>query len=117
MPQLMPVVPLSRPVLFPGMIAHVHFTLNSEVAAIDTHIESQRPLVVVPASDPLRVNPGPADLHTVGCLAQATRVVRLGDGSVRVLLEGIERVGIKEPRPDPHWDLGFESGPFQRPET
>lgn len=112
MPQLMPVVPLSRPVLFPGMIAHVHFTLNSEVAAIDTHIESQRPLVVVPSSDPLRVNPGPNDLHTVGCLAQATRVVRLGDGSVRVLLEGIERVGVKEPRPDPQAGLAAIAFPL-----
>ena len=91
MSQLMPVISLARPVLFPGMIAHVHLTLNSEVAALDTHIESQRPLVVVPPKDALRINPGPMDLHTVGCAAQATRVVRLGDGSVRVLLEGVER--------------------------
>ncbi len=101
MPTLMPVIPLSRPVLFPGMIARVHLTLNSEVAAIDSHIESQRPLFVIPPRDALRVNPGPMDLHTVGCLAQATRVVRLGDGSIRVLLEGIERAAVKEPRPDP----------------
>jgi ATP-dependent Lon protease len=83
------------------MIARVHLTLNSEVAALDTHVESQRPLVVVPPKDALRVNPGPMDLHTAGCAAQATRIVRLGDGSVRVLLEGVERVGIKDPRPDP----------------
>jgi ATP-dependent Lon protease len=101
MPTLMPVIPLSRPVLFPGMIARVHLTLNSEVAAIDSHIESQRPLFVVPPRDALRVNPGPMDLHNVGCLAQATRVVRLGDGSIRVLLEGIERAAVREPRPDP----------------
>ena len=58
MSNLLPVVPLSRPVLFPGMIAKVHFTLHTEVAAVDTHIETNRPLVVMPPRDPERSNPG-----------------------------------------------------------
>ena len=101
MSQPLPVVPLSKPVLFPGMIARVHFTLHTEVAAVDTHIDTNSPLVVMPPVDPVRVNPGPDDLAKVGCLAQVTRVVRLGDGSVRVLLEGLERVVLKEVQPDP----------------
>ena len=87
MSQLLPVIPLSRPVLFPGMIVRAHLSLETEVAAVDVHLETHKPLVVVPPLDPLRVNPGPADLHNVGCLAHVTRMVRLGDGSVRVLLE------------------------------
>ena len=100
MSQLLPVVPLSKPVLFPGMIARVHFTLHTEVAAVDTHMETNRPLVVVPPLDPLRTNPGPLDVYKVGCLAQVTRCVRLGDGSVRVLLEGMERVVLRDVQPD-----------------
>jgi len=100
MSQLLPIVPLAQPVLFPGMIARVHFTLHTEVAAIDTHIETQRPLVVAAPIDSLRPNPGPTDLSKVGCLAQVSRCVRLGDGSVRVLLEGMERVVIRDIQPD-----------------
>jgi ATP-dependent Lon protease len=100
MSQLLPVIPLSRPMLFPGMIVRAHLSLATEVAAVDVHIETHKPLLVVPPLDPLRVNPGPTDLYNVGCLAQVTRVVRLGDGSVRVLLEGIERVGVKDIQPD-----------------
>lgn len=100
MSQLLPIVPLSKPVLFPGMIARVHFTLNTEVAAVDTHIETHRPLVVVPPKDPLKPNPGPLDLSSTGCLAQVTRVVRLGDGSIRVLIEGVERVVVRDVQPD-----------------
>lgn len=109
---MLPVISLSKPVLFPGMIARVHLTLASEVAAIDTHIESQHPLLVVPPIDPLRINPGPLDLHAVGCVAQATRVVRLGDGSVRVLLEGIDRVSVKQIRPDPQSGMAAEATPI-----
>ncbi len=97
----LPVVPLAKPILFPGMIARVHFGLATEVAAVDTHIETQRPLVVVPPTDPHKQNPGPLDLSKIGCLAQVNRVVRLGDGSIRVLLEGIERVVLREVQPDP----------------
>ena len=117
MTSLMPLVSLAKPVLFPGMIARVHFTLASEVAAVDTHIESQRPLLVVPPIDPLRINPGPMDLHSVGCVAQVTRVVRLGDGSVRVLLEGIDRVAIRDPRADPHAGLAATATPLNTTTT
>ena len=59
MSQLLPVIPLSRPMLFPGMIARAHLALVTEVAAVDVHIETHKPLLVVPPLDPLRVNPGP----------------------------------------------------------
>ena len=112
MSQLLPVVPLSRPVLFPGMIVRAHLSLATEVAAVDVHIETHKPLLVIPPLDPLRVNPGPTDLHNVGCLAQVTRVVRLGDGSVRVLLEGMERVGAKGIQPDPEAGMSATAFPM-----
>jgi ATP-dependent Lon protease len=108
MSQLLPVVPLAKPVLTPGMITRVHFTLATEVAAVDTHIETNRPLVVIPPLDPLKQNPGPTELANAGCLAQVTRVVRLGDGSIRVLLEGAERVFIKSVQPDPTAGMAAE---------
>ena len=112
MSNLLPVVPLSRPVLFPGMIAKVHFTLHTEVAAVDTHIETNRPLVVMPPRDPERSNPGPNDLGQVGCLAQVTRVVRLGDGSIRALVEGVERVVLTDVRPDPESGMAGTAMPL-----
>jgi ATP-dependent Lon protease len=112
MSQLLPVIPLSRPVLFPGMIVRAHLSLETEVAAVDVHIETHKPLVVVPPLDPLRVNPGPADLHNVGCLAHVTRMVRLGDGSVRVLLEGMDRVGVKDIKPDPEAGMSATAFPM-----
>jgi ATP-dependent Lon protease len=106
-----PVLPLAQPVLFPGMIAHVHLTLESEVAAIETHIATGRSLIVTPPIDPNRGNPGPTDLCATGCLSQINRCIRLGDGSVRVLLEGLERVRIRDARPDPESGISARTKP------
>jgi ATP-dependent Lon protease len=96
-----PVLIMSNPVLFPGMILPIHLTTDRDVAAIEVHMSAGRPLVVVPPLVTGGQRLSPKDLFDVGCLAQVNRCLRLGDGSLRVLIEGVERVRLQAPHACP----------------
>ncbi|MFT5682946.1 MAG: ATP-dependent Lon protease [Myxococcota bacterium] len=91
MPTLLPTLPVHETVLLPGMIARLHIMRPAEVAAIELHLSSGRPLLALPLRVPDLEQPLPEDFHEVGCTARVLKAVRLGDGTIRVLLEGLQR--------------------------
>ncbi len=103
--RLLPVLPVRDLVLLPGMIARYHVLRPAAVQALEAHLANpQRPLIVVPFDLQLD-DPLPEELGEVGCTARVARAVRLGDGTSRVLLEGLERVRLSAPRSDPDTGL------------
>ncbi|RME28009.1 MAG: endopeptidase La [Deltaproteobacteria bacterium] len=100
MARLLPVLPLRDTVIFPGMITRLQVQPPDAVAAVELHLSSRQPLLAVPLRAALDV-PTPDDLYDVGCTAQVLKLVRLGDGTVRCLVEGIHRVRVHGMRPDP----------------
>ena len=94
-----PLLPLREVVLLPGMIARLQLLRPTDVAAVEVHLSSGHPLVAVAQVDPLEEDVAAAEVTSVGVIARVLRCVRLGDGTVRVLLEGGHRVavmGLKE---------------------
>ncbi|MCK6507349.1 endopeptidase La [Myxococcota bacterium] len=100
MARLLPVLPLRDTVVFPGMIARISVVPAEAVAAVELHLQSGQPMVGVPLRAALD-QPEAADLFEVGCVLRAVRVVRLGDGTVRVLVEGLQRARVGGVKPDP----------------
>ena len=96
-----PIMPLRDVVLLPGMIARLHLLRPTDVMAVEAHLSSQRPLVVVSQLDPLEEEVEGAEVSPVGVRATVLRSVRLGDGTLRLLLEGWDRMGIAGLRADP----------------
>ncbi|MBO84360.1 MAG: endopeptidase La [Deltaproteobacteria bacterium] len=96
-----PVLPMYDRILLPGMLLRMPVILPEGVAAAEYHLATGRPLVAVPTLHPLPDGALPDSFVEVGCLAAVRRLVRLGDGSCRLLLEGLARVRIAPPRQDP----------------
>ncbi|MEC8424620.1 MAG: LON peptidase substrate-binding domain-containing protein, partial [Myxococcota bacterium] len=93
---LLPVLPLRDTVLLPGMLHRVQVSRPHAVAAIERHLSTGQPLLVVAQADPHEDDLGVAELTATATLAVALKSVRLGDGTVRVLLEGQERRAVHQ---------------------
>jgi ATP-dependent Lon protease len=87
-------LPLRDLVLFPGSLRTVAVGRGTSVSAVEKHLTANHPLVLIPQRDPDEEDAETARLASVGVTAQVIRVVRLPEGNLRVLVEGIERVKI-----------------------
>lgn len=112
MPTLLPTLPMHERILFPGMITRLHVIREAEVSAIDHHLASGRPLLALPLLIPGLEQIQQRDFSQVGVTAKVLRLVRLGDGTVRVLLEGLERANGSAIRPDPDAGLLTSARPL-----
>ena len=101
MPTLLPTLPIHATILLPGMLTRIHVIRPGEVAAVELHLSSGRPLLALPLQVPDLEQPLPGDFHQIGCTARVLKAVRLGDGTLRVLIEGLQRAQATSLRPDP----------------
>ncbi|MCB9778298.1 MAG: endopeptidase La [Alphaproteobacteria bacterium] len=99
MSRMLPVLPLRDAVIFPGMVTRLQVVPPDAVAATELHLQAGVPLLGVPLRTALE-EPEPSDLYDVGCTLRVLKAVRLGDGTVRLLLEGLERVRVQKARID-----------------
>jgi ATP-dependent Lon protease len=109
-----PTLPLRTQAIFPGMIVPITVPRGPSVQALDAHLDHRLDLVVVLQKDAGLENPGPDDLHGVGTACRVLKTLGLPDGSVRALVEGLDRVAIREFQE--HERFGWTSVPARFPE-
>ncbi|MEM6929483.1 MAG: LON peptidase substrate-binding domain-containing protein, partial [Myxococcota bacterium] len=85
-------LPLRGMVVLPGMIRIMPVGRETSIAAIQRHWSEDVPLVLVPQIDPEEEDPRTAAVATAGVSARVLRLTSLPDGTLRVLVEGLERV-------------------------
>jgi len=91
----LPVLPLRDQVFFPAMVMPLFFSRPKSIHAIeDAMLHGQR-LVLVAQRDPNLEEYEPKDIFDVGVLAQSLQVLKLPDGSLRMVAEGQARVRIQ----------------------
>ncbi len=106
LPERLPVLALAQVVVFPHVVVPVAVTSPLTVGVIDRIVESHKRLLlgVVRSADagepPAGVveDAAPASLHEAGTLAAVVRLLKLGDGTLRMLVQGLERVRLTEVR-------------------
>ncbi len=100
----LPLLPLKRTVLFPGVMVPLTVGRDRSVAAVDAALNSEeKTLVVVSQRDPDLEVPGLADLFSIGTKAVIKQVGRTAEGQVRALVQGIARVTLlKAEQTDPY---------------
>ena len=89
----LPVIPIKRSVLFPGVMLPITVGRARSVAALDAALKTEEKTVVVVAqrhSD--QEEPGIDDLFTIGTKAVIKQTVRTVEGTIQALLQGLERV-------------------------
>jgi ATP-dependent Lon protease len=96
LPTVLPILGLSDIVIFPGMVAPLLVDTVQSIRLIDDVVEGDRLLGLVLQRKAEVDNPLPEDLYDYGCGARVLKMLKFPDNTVRVLVEGLWRVRIKE---------------------
>jgi ATP-dependent Lon protease len=94
MPEEMPVLPLREFVVFPYMVLPLFLTRERSVAAVEDALAADRLLLLAAQRNPEIEDPEADDLHQVGTVAMVMRILRLPDGRVKVLVQGLAKARI-----------------------
>lgn len=91
-----PLLPLRGVIVFPCMTVPLEVGRDRSVAAVEEAMIGNR-LVMLASQKQARLNePTPADIFSIGTLAEIRQMARYPDGTIRVLVEGLERTRILE---------------------
>lgn len=93
--QTYPVLLLRDIVIFPHMIVPLFVGREKSVKALDKAMGGDKKIVLLTQKDPSLDSPMPEELYTTGTIGNVVQLLRLPDGTVKALVEGVERVKIK----------------------
>jgi ATP-dependent Lon protease len=88
------VLPLRDTVTFPDMVVPLNVGQERSVQLINDVLSGDRSIVMVASRNAELEEPGPADLYDVGVMGAVARMIRVPDGTLRVLIQGGQRVRI-----------------------
>jgi len=88
------VLPLRDLVIFPGMVVPLFVGREKSLKALEHSMKNNKPIVLVSQKNAETDNPGIEDIYTIGTLANILQMVKLQDGTHKVLIEGIHKVGL-----------------------
>jgi ATP-dependent Lon protease len=94
-PDALPVLPLRDVVVYPHMVIPLFVGRDKSMRALERAMEGERQILLVAQKSPDIDDPEIADLHQVGTLASVLQLLKLPDGTVKVLVEGQSRVAIE----------------------
>jgi len=89
-----PLLPLRDIVVFPGMVVPLFVGRDKSVAALEAAMEGDKDIFLLSQLDPGCDDPDSDDLYDVGVIAQVLQMLKLPDGTVRVLVEGQDRARL-----------------------
>jgi ATP-dependent Lon protease len=109
LPEKLPILGLSDIVIFPGMVAPLLVETAQSTKLVDDVVAGDRLLGVVLQRNADAENPLPHEMHQVGCAARVLKMLKFPDNTVRVLVEGLWRIQIKDyPTTEPYLLASFE---------
>ncbi len=94
MTRFLPLLPLRDIVVFPQRIVPLFVGREKSVAALEAAMGADKELFLVAQLDPSEDDPGRDDLYDLGVIATAMQLLKLPDGTVRVLVEGARRAKL-----------------------
>jgi len=94
--QSVPLLPLRDVVVFPHTVIPLFIGRKSSVHAITHAMEADKHVFLVTQKDEAIEDPKNEDLHKVGTLATILQLLKLPDGTIKVLVEGVKRSRIEE---------------------
>ncbi len=94
-PDVLPVLPLKDTVVFPYIILPLSVGRDKSVLAVDRALSESRVIMLVAQRDAAMDNPGEADLFEVGTAAVIMRMLKLPDGRIRILVQGLARARVQ----------------------
>ena len=110
-PDVLPALPLKETVVFPDSMTPLAIGQERSIRLVDDVVAGERLLVLLTARTEAET-PGWDDLHPVGTAALVHKLVRVPDGTLRILVQGLRRVRLEETAQDEPYLVGrFEHVP------
>ena len=95
---LLPLLPLRDIVVFPGMVVPLFVGREKSVAALEAAMAGEKDIFLLAQLDPACDDPDRDDLYETGVIASVLQLLKLPDGTVRVLVEGQDRACLMDLR-------------------
>ncbi len=98
-PVTLPLLPLRDVVVFPHMVIPLFVGRAKSIKALEAAMENERRIMLVAQKTAAKDEPAPEDMFDMGCVASILQMLKLPDGTVKVLVEGVQRakvLGIEE---------------------
>src|SRR5581483_304020 len=94
-PETLPVLPLRDIVIFPFMIVPLFVQRERSIRAVDQALAENRMILLVSQRDLDKEEPASTDLYQIGTVAVIMRMLKLPDGRIRILVQGLTRARLK----------------------
>jgi ATP-dependent Lon protease len=91
---LHPLLPLRDVVVFPHMVIPLFVGRSKSIKALETAMEANKTIVLVAQKSATKDDPGTDDLYAIGSMANILQMLKLPDGTVKVLVEGTQRANV-----------------------
>jgi len=90
----LPLVPLRDVVIFPGVVTSLFVGRDKSIKSLQTAMESDKSVMLVAQKNSSQENPKVKDLYNVGSVSTILQLIKLPDGTYKVLVEGIKRAKV-----------------------
>jgi ATP-dependent Lon protease len=94
-PEILPVLPLRDIVVFPFMIVPLFVSRERSIKAVDQSLSENRLIFLISQKDTEQDEPGLDDLYKMGTVAIIMRMLKLPDGRLRILAQGLSRARVE----------------------
>jgi ATP-dependent Lon protease len=109
-PKVYPLLPLRDVVVYPHMAVPLFVGREKSILALEKGMSTDKQVVLVTQKDPSEDSPALDDVHQIGTLATILQLLKLPDGTLKVLVEGSSRVKLVNPVEGEHFlETQFET--------
>ena len=117
-PAELPVLPLKETVVFPDSMTPLAIGQDRSIRLVDDVVGGERLLALVTVRDAEVESPGWDDLYEIGTAAVVHKMIRVPDGTLRILVQGLRRLRLEEPiTDDPYLVARFSAVPDDAEES
>jgi len=92
----LPLLPLRDVVVFPHMVIPLFVGRPKSIKALELAMEAGKHILLVAQKSAAKDEPAVEDLYSIGCVANILQMLKLPDGTIKVLVEGVQRARIDE---------------------
>jgi len=90
-PEVLPLLPIRDIVIYPYMMLPLFVGRDISIRAVEEALSRERLIFLVSQINSAEENPGPTDIHRVGTIASIMRMLKLADGRVKILVQGLAK--------------------------
>jgi ATP-dependent Lon protease len=117
-PATLPVLPLKDTVVFPGFPTPLAIGQERSIKLVEDVVSGERVLALVTVKNEEAEQPSWDDLYRIGTAAVIHKMIKVPDGTLRILVEGVRRIGLERPIQDDPYLIGeFVEVPDELEET